>query len=50
VLGEVPGRLEGPVLVVVETDDALLIADRNSSQNVSNIVKALERAKREELL
>ena len=51
---DVPKKLVALVgvkdLVVVETDDALLIADRNSSQNVSNIVKALERAKREELL
>lgn len=37
-------------LVVVETDDALLIVDRHRAQNVSDIVKALERAKREELL
>ena len=37
-------------LVVVETEDALLIVDRHRAQNVSDIVKALERAKREELL
>lgn len=36
-------------LVVVETEDALLIVDRHRAQNVSDIVKALERAKREEL-
>ena len=51
---DVPKKLVALVgvkdLVIVETDDALLIADRNSAQNVSNIVKALERAKREELL
>jgi mannose-1-phosphate guanylyltransferase len=51
---DVPKKLVALVgvkdLVVVETDDALLIVDRHRAQNVSDIVKALERAKREELL
>ncbi len=51
---DVPKRLVALVgvkdLVVVETDDALLIVDRHRAQNVSDVVKALERAKREELL
>lgn len=51
---DVPRKLVALVgvkdLIVVETDDALLIADRQRAQNVSDIVKALERAKREELL
>jgi mannose-1-phosphate guanylyltransferase len=37
-------------LVVVDTPDALLIADRSRSQQVGNIVKLLEKRKREELL
>ncbi len=37
-------------LVIVETDDALLIADRSRSQQVGDIVKALEKLKRDELL
>lgn len=37
-------------LVIVETEDALLVVDRNRAQHVSDIVKALERAGREELL
>ncbi len=51
---DVPKKLVALVgvkdLVVVETEDALLIVDRHRAQNVSDIVKALERAKREELL
>lgn len=51
---DVPKKLVALVgvrdLVVVETEDALLIIDRHRAQNVSDIVKALERAKREELL
>jgi len=51
---DVPGKLVALLgvenLVVVETPDALLIADRNRSQQVSDIVKALEKMKREELL
>ena len=37
-------------LVVVDTPDALLIADRNRAQDVGNLVKALEARKRDELL
>jgi len=37
-------------LVIVETDDALLIADRSRSQQVGDIVKLLEKHKRDELL
>ncbi|MBI2684909.1 MAG: mannose-1-phosphate guanylyltransferase [Acidobacteria bacterium] len=51
---DVPGKLVALVgvkdLVVIETNDALLIVDRHRAQNVSDIVKALERSKREELL
>jgi mannose-1-phosphate guanylyltransferase / mannose-6-phosphate isomerase len=46
------GRLVGVVgvdnLVVVETADAVLVADRSQSQNVKKIVYALEQRKREE--
>jgi mannose-1-phosphate guanylyltransferase len=37
-------------LVVVDTPDALLIADRNRAQEVGSIVKLLEQRKREDLL
>lgn len=37
-------------LIVVDTPDALLVADRNRAQEVGELVKALEKAKREELL
>jgi mannose-1-phosphate guanylyltransferase len=37
-------------LVVVDTPDALLIADRNRAQQVGDLVKMLERQKRAELL
>ena len=37
-------------LVVVDTPDALLIADRNRAQEVGSIVKALEQRKRDDLL
>jgi mannose-1-phosphate guanylyltransferase len=37
-------------LVIVDTPDALLIANRNRSQDVSKIVKTLDAQKREELL
>ncbi|MBM3783235.1 MAG: mannose-1-phosphate guanylyltransferase [Acidobacteria bacterium] len=51
---DVPRKLVALVgvkdLVVIDTGDALLIADRNQAQHVSNVVKALERANREELL
>jgi hypothetical protein len=34
----------------VDTPDALLVADRTKSQDVSKLVKLLEKKKREELL
>ncbi len=37
-------------LVVVDTPDALLIANRDRAQDVSKIVKALEARGREDLL
>jgi len=37
-------------LVVVDTADALLVADRHQSQKVGELVKLLERRKREDLL
>jgi len=37
-------------LVIVDTPDALLVANRNRSQDVSKLVKMLDAAKREELL
>jgi mannose-1-phosphate guanylyltransferase len=37
-------------LIVVDTPDALLIADRNQAQRVGEIVKILEQRKREDLL
>lgn len=37
-------------LVIVDTPDALLIADRNKAQDVSKIVKALEKNRRDDLL
>jgi mannose-1-phosphate guanylyltransferase len=37
-------------LIVVDTPDALLVASRDRAQQVGDVVKALERAKREELL
>ncbi len=37
-------------LVIVDTPDALLVANRSKSQDVSKLVKALEGRKREELL
>ena len=37
-------------LVVVDTPDALLIADRSRAQEVGAIVKALEQRKRDDLL
>jgi mannose-1-phosphate guanylyltransferase len=37
-------------LIVIDTPDALLIADRNSAQQVGDIVKILERRKRDDLL
>jgi len=37
-------------LIVIDTPDALLIADRNSAQHVGEIVKVLEKRKRDDLL
>ena len=37
-------------LIVVDTPDALLVADRRRAQQVGDVVKALEKANREELL
>jgi mannose-1-phosphate guanylyltransferase len=37
-------------LVVVDTPDALLIADRNRAQQVGDLVKMLEKQKRDDLL
>jgi mannose-1-phosphate guanylyltransferase len=37
-------------LIIVDTPDALLIADRNRAQQVADIVKLLEQNRREELL
>ena len=37
-------------LVVVETKDALLIANRNQAQKVSDVVKMLETMRRDDLL
>jgi len=37
-------------LVIVDTPDALLIADRKRAQDVSQLVAALEKRKREDLL
>jgi mannose-1-phosphate guanylyltransferase len=37
-------------LVVIDTPDALLIADRNRAQEVGKVVSALEKAGREDLL
>jgi len=37
-------------LIVVDTADALLVASRDRAQQVADVVKALERAKREDLL
>ena len=47
------GRLVGTVgvsnLIVVETPDAVLVADRSQSQNVKKLVQQLDAQKREEL-
>jgi mannose-1-phosphate guanylyltransferase len=37
-------------LIVVDTPDALLVADRSRAQQVGDVVKALEKARREDLL
>ena len=51
---DVPGKLVALLgvdnLVIVETGDALLIADRGRSQQVGDIVKMLEKRNRDDLL
>ncbi len=51
---EAPGKLAALIgvrdLVIVDTPDALLVADRSKAQQVSDLVKALERLKRDDLL
>jgi hypothetical protein len=37
-------------LIVIDTPDALLVARRDLAQQVGDVVKALERQKREDLL
>ena len=53
-LVDVPGKLVAGVgledLVIVETGDALLVARRDRSQEVSRIVKELEQSRRKNLL
>jgi mannose-1-phosphate guanylyltransferase len=53
-LVDVPGKLVAGIglddLVIVETEDALLIARRDRSQDVSRLVKELEQARRKDLL
>jgi mannose-1-phosphate guanylyltransferase len=53
-LVDVPGKLVAGIglrdLVVVETPDALLVARRERAQEVSQLVKELERARRDKLL
>jgi mannose-1-phosphate guanylyltransferase len=53
-LVDVPGKLVALIgvkdLIVVQTEDALLICDRNRSQDVSKLVKELERRGLKELL
>jgi mannose-1-phosphate guanylyltransferase len=51
---EAPGKLVALIgvrdLVIVDTPDALLVADRSRAQQVSDLVKTLERLKRDDLL
>ncbi len=51
---DAPGKLTALIgvrdLVIVDTPDALLVADRGQAQQVSGLVKTLERLKRDELL
>jgi mannose-1-phosphate guanylyltransferase len=51
---DAPGKLAALVgvhgLVIVDTPDALLVADRSRAQQVSDLVKTLERLKRDDLL
>jgi mannose-1-phosphate guanylyltransferase len=53
-LVDVPGKLFAAIgvhdLVIVETPDALLLARRDRAQDVSQLVKQLESAKRKQLL
>ena len=53
-LVDVPGKLVAGVgledLVIVETEDALLVIRRDRSQDVSRVVKELEQARRKDLL
>ena len=53
-LVDVPGKLVAGIglenLVIVETDDALLVARRDRSQDVSRLVKELEKRRRQDLL
>jgi hypothetical protein len=37
-------------LIIIDTPDALLVADRSRAQEVGELVKRLEKAGREELL
>jgi hypothetical protein len=37
-------------LIIVDTPDALLVADRNQAQKVGDLVKLLEKQKRDSLL
>ena len=37
-------------LIVMDTPDALLVADRGSAQQVGEVVKTLEKRKRDDLL
>ena len=51
---EAPGKLVALIgvrdLVIIDTPDALLVADRSRAQQVSDLVKTLERLKRDDLL
>ena len=51
---EAPGKLVAMLgvenLVVVDTPDAILVADRNRAQQVGDIVRLLEKLKRDDLL
>lgn len=51
---DAPGKLTALIgvrdLVIVDTPDALLVADRSRAQQVSGLVKTLERLKRDDLL
>jgi mannose-1-phosphate guanylyltransferase len=51
---DAPGKLAALIgvhdLVIIDTPDALLVADRSQAQRVSELVKTLERLKRDDLL